>query len=944
MMNQLPQYRNIIRNHLAFPGIILMAALLFTCATPSIIVTQHQRKGDQLFNEHRYEEAAEHYLQMIEASKKLGIYRNIPAETAVRRKTANCFEMSGDYPSALMHVREAMALDSLENNTLNLIEDYRQEGRIYVYMGAYTRGIVSLEKALSLSRVMRNTLKDDRKLAIADTYLALGQLYSATGRLNDALTYTSDALALFSQAGDKRGEMEALLNLGSVWSDLGDHSKAIEYISISREIAAAGKMGLFRHHQLIASVMNASGRYDEAVRNQEIALADADKFGIKGQVIWATIGMGDIYRSLGDNKRAETWYLEAQRIKDTESIHSGSLKASIDLRMGEIVEAGNYFASERLLTGDGITSLRLAEMKIANNEPDSAELYLNRAIGAFRTAGNTHGLSTCMVLKGRILAGMEKHDAAMQLLDSALLWREFPENIWQAYYYKGILLENLNRINDAADSYRNAISVIEDVRSNLSLQESRSIFLDTKREVYDRLIRLLIKLNKPDEAFICSESARARAFYEMLAGRRINFGGSAQGDLIALEQDKRMEIQKLQRLLQGTREIIEPGTTGSNSDRKSVREALTRANNDYQGILERIKTAHPEYAELIAVKPATQEDIRLHIDTTTAAIAYWISGDEAYAWLISTSGTTIRLLNGNRESVNLLVEAAIDAVRSLSPESDYLLGELYEILLGPFEDLIANYQKLVIIPNGPLHFLPFQVLTRPDGQPLVMTHHIVYAPSAAVFALSHERLPGKGTSFLGAALSDISIGGSAGLPGTEDEVRRIVEIFPESRYAVGNESSETFVKEHAPSANILHFATHGIYNRQNPLYSHLLFPPSEHDDGRLNVYEVFEMNLDASLVTLSACETGLGDLSLGDELTGLSRAFLYAGAGAVIVSMWPVADYPTALLMSHFYSHITELPLLEALTMAQREIIKEYPQPLYWAPFILVGNGNLMTY
>jgi tetratricopeptide (TPR) repeat protein len=383
MMNQLPQYRNIIRNHLAFPGIILMAALLFTCATPSIIVTQHQRKGDQLFNEHRYEEAAEHYLQMIEASKKLGIYRNIPAETAVRRKTANCFEMSGDYPSALMHVREAMALDSLENNTLNLIEDYRQEGRIYVYMGAYTRGIVSLEKALSLSRVMRNTLKDDRKLAIADTYLALGQLYSATGRLNDALTYTSDALALFSQTGDKRGEMEALLNLGSVWSDLGDHSKAIEYISISREIAAAGKMGLFRHHQLIASVMNASGRYDEAVRNQEIALADADKFGIKGQVIWATIGMGDIYRSLGDNKRAETWYLEAQQIKDTESIHSGSLKASIDLRMGEIVEAGNYFASERLLTGDGITSLRLAEMKIANNEPDSAELFLTGQSGPF---------------------------------------------------------------------------------------------------------------------------------------------------------------------------------------------------------------------------------------------------------------------------------------------------------------------------------------------------------------------------------------------------------------------------------------------------------------------------------------------------------------------------------------------------------------------------------
>ena len=466
----------------------------------------------------------------------------------------------------------------------------------------------------------------------------------------------------------------------------------------------------------------------------------------------------------------------------------------------------------------------------------------------------------------------------------------------------------------------------------------------SKREVYDRLIRLLINLDKPDDAFIVSESARARVFYEMLAGRRINFGGSVPGNLIALEQDKRMEIQKLQRLLQGTRDVIEPGTTGNNSDRKSVREALTKANNDYQSILERIKTLHPEYAELIALRPSTPEEIKSHIDQSTATIAYWISANEAYAWLISSSGSTIKIINGNRESITLKVEAARNAISSLSPETTALLKDLYDLLLRPFDDVIAEFTKLVIIPNGPLHFMPFQVLTRPDGQPMVMTHNIVYAPSAAVFALTHERIPGKGTTFLGTALADIRIGDYTGLPGTEDELRRIIELFPESRYAIGSENSETFVKEHAPSANILHFATHGIYNRQNPLYSHLLFPPSEHDDGRLNVYEVFEMNLDATLVTLSACETGLGDLSLGDELTGLSRAFLYAGAGAVVVSLWPVADYHTSLLMRHFYSLITELPLQDALTLAQRKIIKEYPQPLYWAPFILVGNGNLTAF
>jgi CHAT domain-containing protein len=101
------------------------------------------------------------------------------------------------------------------------------------------------------------------------------------------------------------------------------------------------------------------------------------------------------------------------------------------------------------------------------------------------------------------------------------------------------------------------------------------------------------------------------------------------------------------------------------------------------------------------------------------------------------------------------------------------------------------------------------------------------------------------------------------------------------------------------------------------------------------------MNINAKLVTLSACETGLGNISQGDELTGLSRAFLFAGSSSVIVSLWSVADYPTALLMSNFYRYLKDYSMQEALTLAQRDVIKLYPQPVYWAPFILIGNGNV---
>jgi CHAT domain-containing protein len=196
---------------------------------------------------------------------------------------------------------------------------------------------------------------------------------------------------------------------------------------------------------------------------------------------------------------------------------------------------------------------------------------------------------------------------------------------------------------------------------------------------------------------------------------------------------------------------------------------------------------------------------------------------------------------------------------------------------------------------------------------------------------------------MGMALSDLSIEGKAGLPGTDEELRKILPLFPDNLSAFGKQGTETFVKKNAGNFNFIHFATHGSYNYDQPLYSYLLFPASDEDDGRLNVYEVFGLNLKASLVTLSACETGLGNLSRGDEIVGLSRAFLFAGSSSVIVSLWAVADYPTSILMASFYKNLKDHNLQEALSMAQRDLIKIYPEPIYWSPFILIGNGKVIS-
>jgi CHAT domain-containing protein/Tfp pilus assembly protein PilF len=913
------------------------------CATPSILVTQEQNQGDVFFNQHNYPEAIKHYTLMLDASKKLGIYRNLSMESDVHRKIANGYEMQGKYDLAMTHVHTAMVLDSTENNLLNRIEDDRQEGKIFIYMGSFNRSIMSLEKSLDLSEGMDQSIKSLHQLSIADTYLALGQLYAVMGRSEKSMDYTNKALTLFKQAKDQRGEMEAYLTLGSVWSDQGDILTARSIIEKSMKIAQDLKMGTARHNQLLASISTAAGDYEIALRYQEKALQEAKDFGIMGQVIWATIGMGDIYRELGDFKRAEKYYKSAHEVKDTLSMKAKSLEASLDLRMGEVLNAKEYFSSEGSVTGEGISSLRMAEILVLKEKPDSALIYLNQSLKLFSAARNRQGLSNVQLLKGRLLVDAGNMVQAKQLLDSACILVEFPETVWQSWFHLGRMYEKLNQLDKARASYLNSISVIEKIRGNLTIDEFKSTYFNSKREVYDRLINLLLMMDKSVEALQISEQARARAFYDILANKKIAFKGALPGDLILLEQEKRIEIQKLNKLLQKGDDVVSVKDEGSRQvDMRQIREALTERQSEYEDILQRIKLVNPAYTEMVAAEPVSLPVLQSKLDPKTAVLSYWISDKELIYWLITTSSITRKIVDIDRNDLATLIESTRKSIESNSQTAATAgLSQLYSILLAPVEKELASLTNLVIIPNGSLHFLPFQALINSKGEYLVQKLNFVYSPSASVYILCKDREPKAGSRFMGMALSDISVGGNIGLPGTEDELKKILPLFADNISTFGVQSTESFAKKNAGGYNFLHFATHGSYDYRQPLYSYLLFPPSDDDDGRLNVYEVFEMNINTKLVTLSACETGLGNINQGDELIGLSRAFIFAGSSSVIVSLWSVADYPTSLLMTNFYRYIKDHPLEEALTLAQRDVIKVFPQPVYWSPFILIGNGRL---
>jgi CHAT domain-containing protein len=280
----------------------------------------------------------------------------------------------------------------------------------------------------------------------------------------------------------------------------------------------------------------------------------------------------------------------------------------------------------------------------------------------------------------------------------------------------------------------------------------------------------------------------------------------------------------------------------------------------------------------------------------------------------------------------------VDAEKNLSGRE--LFTKNYALLIAPVEKYLTGFKNIGIIPHGSLHFLPFQALICPDGKYFIEKYNIFYTPSASVYMFSEGKKYNPEKQIIAMALGDLDLGDFSGLPGTKTEVDQLRALYNNITFRFETESTETFLKENAPSYAYIHLATHGLLDPLQPLYSYLLFAPTEEDDGLLTVSEVFGLNLNSRLVALSACQTGLGDLSQGDDIVGLSRAFLYAGSPAVIVSLWSVADQPTALLMTEFYKNLENYSPQEALGIAQREVMKQYPAPFYWAPFQLIGRGD----
>jgi CHAT domain-containing protein len=335
-------------------------------------------------------------------------------------------------------------------------------------------------------------------------------------------------------------------------------------------------------------------------------------------------------------------------------------------------------------------------------------------------------------------------------------------------------------------------------------------------------------------------------------------------------------------------------------------------------------------------KAETAASIQATLADKQALVVYHSVADKTFVWTISKASLKVVTLKAGRGEIEKKVRRFRELIEKKSPGTTAAASELYTLLVAPAK--IAEGESVVFVPHKSLHLLPFHALRGAKGW-LVQERAVGTVPSAsALVSLQMQR--GAGQLSMLALGNPTSGGGDQPLPGAENEVRKISSIVKGSEAFFGKDATKARFMSRSPASNIIHIAAHSTVDDLDPLYSIVRLASSANGGGDLEAHEVYRMNLAATrMVVLSACDSGGGRISAGEEFWGFQRTFLGAGVRTLLLSHWPVYDDSTAQLMEHFYAHLQTDSPIGALRKAQLELMKtpRFADPVHWASFMVVG-------
>lgn len=497
-----------------------------------------------------------------------------------------------------------------------------------------------------------------------------------------------------------------------------------------------------------------------------------------------------------------------------------------------------------------------------------------------------------------------------ELLRSPIFSQQKNAN-FHVYQHLGMIALHENKPSEAIEYLKNAVTALEEERSTINSEAAKIGFVGDKQEVYQDLISVLLSSGRDEEAFEYVERAKARALVDMLAQRK-DFGSPSSAGMLE-------ELEKL--------ELASLSATGANANGSKVRKVSA---DDLKG---EIRSTSKELSSLVMVSATKASDIQKQLKSDEVLLEYFGSGDELYAFVVTRSSVKAKKLTGQR--LNEEVSAFRQSLEAYPSKSyERISQSLYNRLIAPVAPLLKG-NKLTVVAHGALHYLPFAALS--DGRAYLVDKFAMRSlPSASV--LSFLNKPAKASNDL-LAFGNPDLGNpDYDLPGAQNETQVINRGWKGAKVLLREHASEENFKKYASGFKYLHLASHGEFNASEPLKSRMLLAPSATEDGNLTVDELYTMNLNADLVTLSACETGLGDIVNGDDVIGLNRGFLYAGAKSIVSSLWAVSDEATADLMKNFYANLKTMQKDAALRKAMLTTKARYPHPVFWAAFQMTGG------
>jgi CHAT domain-containing protein/tetratricopeptide (TPR) repeat protein len=896
-----------------------------------------------LHQQGRHREANELYQNAVAVMRRAGL----STEAAIIQKTqVDALKYLGRFDEALRTARTARRSLALAGS-LQVAQLEANVGNVYYQLDRYKKALGHYNRAHD----MFSASGDVVMRAVVD--FGRANIFTELDQPEAALALLKDALAVFQKSGQHLKAAQTLFHIAYIEFLRGNYNLALtDYYQAREKLLALGSLQLAAWCDLeIADILLALNAFEDAHESATKAQQHFAELGMNYEAAKASLSCALAAAGLQNFDEAQRLLLAARAVfaKDKNKIFA----AFADTYLAELAiqrrdygeamqraeDANRVFTRQKLLRRSGHSRLLAARAAFLSGNPAKAERLIQTVL---REVENLF----------------------------------VPSIVYQSHHLLGQLQRQRQR--PALEHFRKAVAVIEKLRSSIAADEFKTTFLRDKVEAYEDAIKACMDEGGAEfveEAFRLVEASKSRALADLLA-RYVNDSDRQAGR--GLSPENRKQLAKLIGDLNwyssqaGLEEDKGEQRKGEVADR--YRREVLRCEKQIAQLFSRMEVESSIFADVRKAQSTNLQDLREALKADECAIEYFIAGDEISAFIATPEGIEmVRNIASKTE-----VEKAVTAFRfqiekfnygqayvnayfgQLKRATDGYLAKLYTLIFAPLENRLSG-EKIIIIPHGLLHYLPFHAL-RSAEQYLVDRYEISYAPSAYVLKICRSRqqklhqqavenlpngagnLPNREADFtppsvnkkrLKASISMLALGvAEQGTPSIEDEISALGSIFPDSVRLTGDQATRENLKRLAPQARFLHLASHGFFRRDNPMFSFLKLA-----DANLHFYNLLDFELRAELVTLSACHTGVNAIFPGDELQGLMRGFLYAGTPSLVVSLWAVNDRSTTELMREMYRHIKAGETRsKALRKAQLAIKEAYGHPYYWAPFILMGD------